>query len=382
MPTPIQDFISSIEPAEIQIGLEPAFNVLHSMLLLTKVDQVSGFNEWVGQTATAMTAEEKERNRLVIIGFFFAILPDRSFSSFPAFLNYLAQAEPGQLRDKMLDIYFKMPCQATEAIPDPTPVDRAAVLADAESYLAFLRSRFSESGVDASIETQAYSYVIDPPRMKVLIVSHLKMMWDKYLSFEWERVQPMLEKAVRAFRQADLSGMDRIEAASWITGQDLPENKINKYKWLLESERVIFVPSAHVGPYLGHFHYGSTAGILFGARLPKEALVEAPELSRAEIIVRLSALSDDSRLRILKFIADNGEQRSQDIINQLDMSQSATSRHLMQLSATGFLIERRCEGAKCYDLNPERIEDTLQAIAAYLLGQPVPLGNQEGVYYG
>jgi DNA-binding transcriptional ArsR family regulator len=384
MPTPIQDIFSSIKPTDIQIGLEPAFNILHSMLLLTKADQVSGFSEWVGRTAAAMTTEEKEQHRLVMIGFYFAILPDRSWSSFPALLNNLAQAEPEKLRDKMLDVYFKMPiCQiteATEAIPEPPTVDRQAVLADVESYLAFLRTRFSESGIDANIESQAFSYVIDPPRMQTLLVNHLKMMWDKYLAFEWERVQPVLEKAVRAFRQADLSGMDRIEAASWITGQDLQENKINK--WFLEFERVIFVPSAHVGPYLGHFHYGNTAGILFGARLPKEALVEVPELSRAEIIVRLSALSDDSRLRILKFIAENGEQRSQDIINQLDLSQSATSRHLMQLSATGFLIERRCEGAKCYDLNPERVEDTLQAIAAYLLGQSAPLGSKEGVYYG
>lgn len=380
MPTPFQDIFSSIQPADIQFDIEPAFNILHSMLLLTKADQVSGLNEWIGRTVAAMTAEELEQHRLVIVGFYFAILPDRSWSSFPAFLDHLAHEKPDRLRDKMLDVYFKMPCRAGDDLPDYPPAERQAVLADVGSYLAFLRSRFGESGIDSRIESQAYDYVLDPPRMQALIVSHLKMMWDKYLVFEWERVRPLLEQAVRAFRQVDLSGMDRIEAANWITGQELPENQ--KHKWLLESERVIFVPSAHVGPYLGQFHYGNTGGVLFGARLPKEALFEVPELSQAEIIVRLSALSDDSRLRILKYIADHGEQRSQDIINQLDMSQSATSRHLMQLSATGFLIERRCEGAKCYDLNPEKIEDTLQAIAAYLLGRPVPLGSKEGTYYG
>jgi len=376
MPTRLQDFFSPIEQSDIQFSLEPVFNLLHSLLLITKADQVSGFNDWVVRTSSAMSREERERHRLVMIGFYFAILPDRSWRSFPDYLDNLENTEPAALRDKMLNVYIDLPCQALPA----ASVDRQEILADADSYLAFLRTRFEPWAIDPSLETLAYSYVIEPLQMHELIVSHLRTMWERYLADEWERIQPTLEKAVHAFRQADLSSMDRLEAARWITGQDLPEDKINK--WFLGAERVVFVPSAHVGPYLGHFNYNNTAGIIFGARSPQEALYDIPELSRAEIIVRLSALSDDSRLRILKLIAEQGEQRSQDIINQLDLSQSATSRHLMQLSATGFLIERRCEGAKCYELNPERIEDTLQAIAAYLLGHPAPLVGKEGVTYG
>jgi ArsR family transcriptional regulator len=109
-------------------------------------------------------------------------------------------------------------------------------------------------------------------------------------------------------------------------------------------------------------------GLVFGARLPEGALIDAPDLSRAEMLVRLNALADDTRLRILKLVADQGEQRSQDIMNRLELSQSASSRHLKQLSATGYLNERRCEGAKCYSLNPERLEDTLCAIRNFLLG--------------
>jgi DNA-binding MarR family transcriptional regulator len=68
----------------------------------------------------------------------------------------------------------------------------------------------------------------------------------------------------------------------------------------------------------------------------------------------------------LKLVAEAGELRSQDIINRLELSQSAASRHLQQLSATGYLTERRCEGAKCYRLNSERIENTLRAVSAFL----------------
>jgi DNA-binding transcriptional ArsR family regulator len=135
-------------------------------------------------------------------------------------------------------------------------------------------------------------------------------------------------------------------------------------------KQVIFVPSAHIGPYLGkHWAGGDTLWVFFGARLPEGVPFHAPDLSRAEIVVRLSALADDNRLRILKLISEKGELSSQEIMASLGFSQSAASRHLKQLSATGYLSERRCNGAKCYQLNPERIENTLRAVSSFLLGK-------------
>ncbi len=75
---------------------------------------------------------------------------------------------------------------------------------------------------------------------------------------------------------------------------------------------------------------------------------------------------DDARLNILRLVVDTGEARSADIIQLLDMSQSAASRHLQQLTAAGFLHERRCNGAKCYHLNAARVDDTLLALASFL----------------
>jgi DNA-binding transcriptional ArsR family regulator len=131
----------------------------------------------------------------------------------------------------------------------------------------------------------------------------------------------------------------------------------------------ILAPSAHVGPYVGRFCESGTFWVLFGARLPAGSQVHAPDLSRAEIVVRLGALADDNRLRILQAVSEAGELSSQQIMADLGLSQSATSRHLKQLSATGYLSARRCNGAKCYQLDPERLEDTLQAVGSFLLGR-------------
>jgi DNA-binding transcriptional ArsR family regulator len=175
----------------------------------------------------------------------------------------------------------------------------------------------------------------------------------------------MLNDAVLAFGKIDYSGMSREEAAKYITGQDL-----NPDSWDLNSDEInqlIFIPSAHNGPYLGRFQYKNALGVIFGARLPKDTEMHAPDLSRNEITIRLSALADDVRLNILKVIAESGELRSQEIMDRLDLSQSATSRNLKQLSATGYLVERRCSGAKCYSLDMERVQDTMRAVEAFLL---------------
>jgi DNA-binding transcriptional ArsR family regulator len=341
---------------------------MQSLLLLAKVEHYSGVNEWVTRTAAAMTPQERRRHELVIIGLHYAVMPEESWPSFPAYIDHLASCDPAKLRDRMLDVYACIPLLTSGrefCYDEPVPIDRDAVLKDVDSYLGFLRERFDFEHVDVELEIEAYSYAVDPPAMQDLIVSHLREMWDRYLAEEWERVEPMLQDAVRALKHVDLGRMDRREAAEWIAGQKLVGEKWDRL--FDRAERIILVPSAHIGPYLGRFEAQGTHWLLFGARLPDGIQFDAPDLSRTEIVVRLSALADDNRLRILRLVADQGEQSSQEIMTTLDFSQSAASRHLKQLSATGYLTGRRCNGAKCYRLDPERVEDTLRAVSRFLL---------------
>jgi ArsR family transcriptional regulator len=203
--------------------------------------------------------------------------------------------------------------------------------------------------------------------MQTLIVAHLQKMWRAHLAPEWARVLPMLKDAVRAFQQLDLRTMSDFQVACLITGQELTQEI---WAPMLErAQQIVFVPSAHIGPYLGQFQGQDTLRILFGARLPEGATFSAPDLSRAELLVRLKALADDNRLHILRRISDRGEQSSSDIMDDLGLSQPTVSRHLRQLTATGYLLERRHNSAKYYRLNPDRIQGTLQALSAFLLGR-------------
>lgn len=368
---PVQDIIVQPELDPVIVALEPAHHAVHSFLLIAKAAELSGLGEWVVRTAEMMTPEQRRQHELVTIGFFHAILPGESWPSFPAYLDHLASSKPDSLRDRMLEAYAKFATKCTGSVPGedkgPPRVDVAEVLKNEDAYLGFLRAHFDAEHVDEELEVRAYSFVVNPPAMQELIVTHLRQMWEENLAGEWARVEPMLKDSVRAFAQTGLDKMGRREAVEWVTGHELEGEHWDNV--LEEMERIILVPSAHVGPYKAKFREERTLWLLFGARLPEGSQYYAPDLSRAEVVVRLSALADDNRLRILQAVSEEGELASQEIMAGLGLSQSAASRHLKQLSATGYLAERRCSGAKCYRLDSRRIEDTLQAVSSFLLGK-------------
>jgi DNA-binding transcriptional ArsR family regulator len=369
MPAPTVDIVKTRSTEDLRVELEPAHNAIQSLVLLTKVEGLSGLNPWVTRTARTLTPEEKHRNDLVMIGVHFAVVPDRSWASFVDFVDDLERVDPEVLRDKVLHAYARMNPKikgTTVRSKGPVKVDTAAILKDADTFIAFLLERFDEEHIDEAIEREAYTYLVDPPALQTLIVSHLRAMWSQHLETEWERARPLLQQAVASLQDIDLTSMTRMEAARYLTGQDLEESKWCDH--LEDANSIVFVPNPHMGPYTSLLYGETQSWVMFGARVPEGARIQVPELTHHEILVRLDALADDSRLRILKLVAENDELRSQEIMERLEISQSAASRHLKQLSATGYLTHRRCEGAKCYRLNADRVKDTLKALSTHLLG--------------
>ena len=371
MPIPLQDIIELTESeGTVRVSLEEARSALQSLQLLIWGVNKPGVADWVIETQQAMSRSERWTNEIVILGLHYATMPSESWHSFPAYVDYLAAMDPPALRDKLLNAYDNLACRfirEDEAKSEGKElIDRAAALSSPEQYLVYLRQRFAEKNVDEEVERAAYALVIDPPQMQKVMVDHLRSMWQKYLAAEWRRRRPVLQQAVRALKQVDLKGLSFIEAARLATGQDFEEEKWEKS--FEQATRLVLIPHPHAGPYTMH-QYGpdGTLYMFIGAHLPKGSILDAPDLTRSEILVRLNALTDDTRLQILRQIAESGELRSQEIIDVLELSQSAASRHLTQLTAAGYLKERRCEGAKCYSLNDERLSDTLQAVANYLL---------------
>jgi len=359
---PLPVALEKAAPKVVEVTLNAPQNVLTSMMLLTKDEDEPGIHEWIGKTRKSMTKKERDDHSLALIGFYFALLPEDGNITFPAYLNDLERTDPVELRDKMLNAYSKLLRD-----DNTTEVNWDEVLVSPQTYIDFLLTRFAGEHVIVEIETRAFEYVIDPPAMKNFLVKHMNVMWEKYFKTEWNRVQPMLLESIRSFMNTDINSMTRLEATNFIIGQDV--SNANWRKYIDQVERAEFIPNPHIGPYVHASGKHGVARIIFGARQPEGAPDRIPELDRTEIVSRLSALADDTRLHILQLAAERDEIRVQDILEVTNLSQPSVSRYLSQLSAAGFLQERRESGAKVYSLNKERVDKTLKAVNTFLLGR-------------
>lgn len=367
MPFELQaEQLRAAPPATVSFEIEPVFNTLHDLVLVNNSEHMSGLDPFIYETAHALSPERMHNNRLVMEGLHFAVMPTRSFASFEAYLNDLTATDPVILRDRLID---RLICVKPDDAARGEPVMDPAGMLDKDAYINYLVGRWNAGEIDVELEREAHDYFTDPPRMHALILYHLQTMWREFMQAEWNRVRPILEEAVSAFRLYDFGNTRPFDIARSVTGQELSPYLETMIQ---QSRQLILVPSAHLGPYLAKSSVTDRLWLLFGAHLPEGMRAGSSALVRSELLVRLGALNDDNRLRILELLGKREELCAQDIIALLDLSQPAASRHLKQLSATGYVRERRRDGNKCYALNRDRLQETCDMMNRYLNTSNVP----------
>jgi DNA-binding transcriptional ArsR family regulator len=364
-------FIVASEVSTIQVALDPVRAMLNSAYMLNDVDDYPGMHSWMYETRAQLSPDLMRRNYLAF-SFFIPSLAKfygtAKFADLGEFIGYLDKQDPFALRDVvMADLCF-LPDFKRERHPDLRVPTAQQFLDDAEvlvEYLCTLEEECKPEDID--MIRQAHALLTNPPELKELVISHAQFMWENALKAEWERARPLLEETVFTFRRIDFSDMDRFEAAQIITGRDLRNTSLAEM--IRNSRHLIFTPTPHIGPYVSAFMQGDVSYIAFRPRLPEGFKAKSPAMGRSELLVRLNALADDTRLLILELFTRHEALYAQEVIELLDLSQSAASRHLRQLTATGYLSEGRGEGGKRYSLNRARVEDTLQAVRQFLLGR-------------
>jgi DNA-binding transcriptional ArsR family regulator len=347
----------------VSFSLEPAYNLLCSLMLLH--EDLSGLSGWVERTIAALTPEQLQTNEMACHQAT-TYLDGVAWPSFPAWLDDMARRDPYQMRDRSVADFVDGVGHKLGFTANDLPAAEE-LIADRDRYLELVEWIYRQKGhtFDPLCHELEHKLLQDPVARQERIVSHLRKMWEEHLAQEWEHNLPMLQKSVAAFQSIDYGAKPVDEMIREITARDqIPRTW---EAWLPETGHFIFIPSAHIGPYLLLIdRTGTTARIVFGARIPRGAAIVSPTLNRSELLMRLGALADDTRLRILELLAREGELSAQEVIARLDISQSSASRHLRQLSATGYLVERRQEGAKVYRLNPDRLDDTLGDLKRFL----------------
>jgi DNA-binding transcriptional ArsR family regulator len=350
------DILPPPRTVSVRVTLAPVLNLLYSMTLLDWAETSSGFSAWITQTVQSMPADLRRNNR--IASFVSELVEDESFNhdSFPAFITHLETMDFVPLLSSLVTQIAEK--HALEINNSPTSRD---------AYLTHMAEAFSQKDkgdeFDVEIFSAVFDLMIDPVAAKTFLIEHLKIMWENYLEPEWTRVSPMLVETCSMFQQLDLNDLTPLEAIQAITGRDMSLWDDDDS----EQDTLIFVPSAHIGPYITKMKApNATAYIVFGARVPEGLPSQSTELSLREMLVQLNALADETRLHILELLTHHRELASVDFQTRLGLSQSAASRHLRQLVATGYLNERRRDLNKVFSLNPRRVTETTAALQMLL----------------
>ena len=356
------EIIAPPSTVDVTFSLEPAYNVIGSLSLLNMAEDFSGLNEWVYHTTRSLSAEQLRTNQLVLQDAH-VHLADASWSSFQDWVDDLAAQDATAMRDRALQVWLTT---VRKTVHGET-LAPSELLADRAAYLSLVEESFRIKGkpYDYSFWEEIHELLSDPATRQNLIVSHLQALWNDTLALEWERNLPILDESITAYRSLGLSGLTAAEALSQVVlREQIPQESLS---WLAQLEHIIFIPSAPPGPYLLRLGglSDTTVRFLFGARGPEGTSVRLPEVSRSELLMRLSALANDTRLRILELLGQQGELGTPDIVDQLELSQSAASRHLEHLTATGYLTARRHQGTNHYRLNPDRIDQTFEVLSEF-----------------
>ena len=149
------------------------------------------------------------------------------------------------------------------------------------------------------------------------------------------------------------------ETFTAVTGRLVPEPIVETLPGIAN---IVFIPSCYVGPYVAYTQSADNLYLFYNCRSTpaSETTVDV-----ASMYPPLKALADETRLQILTLLQGR-ELYAQEIVEQLDISQPAVSRHLNLLAAAGVLRIRREGNARYYTVDGEslrRLANALRALA-------------------
>ncbi len=361
-----RDYILAPKIVTVSFKMDTIFAQAQSLYLLNDIERLSGLDSWITNTVQAMPPALRRENLLIAETGFFIITgwltPPLLGENLPQYVERTTQGDPAALLRTMEALWVEKWDHDGKYFAEMDLPDTRQIFHDREKFTRFMCA-VDDNRDQSALWDEAFDLLQQPDMFVARLRQHIHIMWDNYLGEEWARQLAPLNESIQAFQRVNLREMTIYDAIRVVAGRDM-RGKLDELEAYIDE--IIFTPSPHLGPYIAKLPEGNTLRVLYGARLPRGVQVSSSALSRSELLIRMNALADDTRLRILEMLTQRDEMCAQDIIEALDLSQSSVSRHLSQLSATGYLIERRRDVNKCYSLNVDRVVDTVRALTNFL----------------
>jgi hypothetical protein len=238
---------------------------------------------------------------------------------------------------------------ARASTPPPQPADLIDLFNRPATWAAYLTDAESE----ADPATVA-SLALDGEGLKRRLLSALSRFWQEVYAEEFEVTRPLMERSV-AYHNAQHYSPNFPDLFIAVTGRLVPEGVLGL---LPDVSTATFIPSCYVGPYVAYTRLEDNLILYYNCR----ATPASPAaVDGAALYPPLKALADETRLQILALLRGR-ELYAQEIVDQLDISQPAVSRHLNLMAAAGVLQIRREGNAKYYSINGKTLAELADAL--------------------
>lgn len=198
----------------------------------------------------------------------------------------------------------------------------------------------------------------DPEAFGEKFLYSLHAYYEVFFSEEERRIVPKLEQTLeKAQSQADKLGMDAYL-------DSLMEKMDNSLR--IEGETLILVPSYWCAPGLLYNNLKANRMLLlFGARPKEESLVPG-EIVPEDLLLRLKALTDPTRMRILRYLLQE-QLTPAELARRLRLRAPTVTHHLHSLKAAGMVeFVRKGKNEHLYYAKMESVKELYVMLKDFL----------------
>jgi hypothetical protein len=351
------DLVEGLSPLKIDYAVSLPHSLLATIGLMCAVPRFEGLGDWLREARAQLPPSLRDELCLLITfpgkyQRFSAELmpylpPDAPKMDFDQFLAHM-QAIPGihyqRIALRALSRGASTPLAPTELVDLISSPDEWA------SYLASIESEAAPEAVAALVR--------NGDELKNRLITALSRFWFELYAQEFEATRPLMERSV-IHHQARSYGPAFSTVFTAVTGRLVPAGIAELLPAIVQ---LTFIPSCYVGPYVAYTHHADKLILFYNCR---STPVGPAAVDGAALYPPLKALADETRLQILTLLRDQ-ELYAQEIVEQLDISQPAVSRHLNLMVTAGVLQTRREGNAKYYGIDRETLAHLVNALQAFV----------------
>jgi DNA-binding transcriptional ArsR family regulator len=211
-----------------------------------------------------------------------------------------------------------------------------------------------------------------PAEFAERVAGMLERYWQEAFAVEWGRIEPLLAQSIlEAGRLLAAAGiwpvLGRLPAHCRVDTErrelqiDLPHEHTVEVS---DENPLVLSPSVFVWPHLRiNCDPPWPLAIVYAA--PALAREAEPRIPPAELLRILRALADDTRLRVLRLIAER-PRTTQELEPLVGLSRAGLSKSLQRLAEAGLVVPRRNGYYVVYTLAPERLDALAAALGRFL----------------